>query len=84
MSRPRPTKCRSCGASIYWAYTVDGNRMPVDADPVDEGNVIMAVNRRTGELRARVVSPDEHVPNGRNRYTPHFATCPDAEGWRSD
>jgi hypothetical protein len=32
------SRCRSCGAAIRWATTVNGKRMPVDDEPVPDGN----------------------------------------------
>lgn len=76
MSEPT-TFCRSCGAPIRWAKTVDGNRMPVDFDPDPEGNLEL---RRSGfDLVAVVVTPRPDAV----LYRPHFATCPDADEWRN-
>lgn len=76
--------CRSCGAPIYWAITRTGARMPVDAAPVADGNVLLALRRSTGEIRAHVLRKHEEPDEGRNRYTAHHATCPDGPRWRKD
>lgn len=89
--------CLACGAQIIWAIVESsGLRMPVDPDPVEDGNVLLSVvpsgrARRVGAgkvfcapgtLLARVVRKDEEVEAGRPRRRPHFATCPKA-GLRS-
>jgi hypothetical protein len=64
--------CRSCGASITWHPTPAGNLMPVDAEPVEGGNLVVVngVALTAGML-------DEGP-----RYVSHFATCPDADEHR--
>ena len=70
------SKCRSCGAAILWAYTPSLRRMPVDAEPVDDGT--LALTPYDGQLKVEVVGVHPSEP----RYRAHFVTCPDAEGWR--
>lgn len=64
--------CRSCGAPIIWARTVNGKAMPLDAEPTDAGNVSL-VNGVAYVGEQLALPPC---------YTSHFATCPDAPGWR--
>lgn len=73
--------CSSCGARIFWAHTIAGKAMPIDADPVDTGNVLI-----DPDGKAIVLGKPQHTPNllGENRYTSHFATCPDANQHRKD
>jgi hypothetical protein len=33
--------CRSCGASIEWAITPNGKKMPLDKEPVADGNILV-------------------------------------------
>lgn len=76
-----PTKsCSSCGASIIWAITSSGGRMPVDAEPVKDGNIVL---RQPGldEVFAHVRrenSPQLATPY----YVSHFVTCPNANQHR--
>lgn len=74
--------CRSCG---------DADRpVPLDADPVDDGNVELTSEVRPtahGSARVAVV----HAPGQTAlfddrpvRYVAHFVTCPDADTWRND
>lgn len=68
--------CRSCGAEIIWARSVNGVPMPLDAKPVPDGNVILE------DGTARVIGGPLEVPPGTKLYSAHHATCPDAERWR--
>lgn len=74
--------CRSCGAPIAWVITVKGRRMPLDPDPVEDGNVwIMRVEG--AQLVAGVSLNAEGVPPlVRERYVSHFVTCPNADQHR--
>lgn len=73
--------CRSCGAEVVWAVTEAGRRMPIDAQPVDGGNVILHPAERGQSPTATVVGkqpqPSLFGDDG-PRYTSHFATCPNA------
>ncbi len=83
MELPDPRSCRSCGAPIYWALTEAGKRMPVDADPSPAGTCVLTLEDRG--LRVAVLTDhalDFARRNGRALRTSHFATCPDAAGWR--
>jgi len=62
--------CFSCHAPVIWAKTEKGRAMPVDAAPVETGNI---------ELAGGVA---KYVPAGTGRYVSHFVTCPQAKGWR--
>lgn len=35
------TNCRTCGAEIFWAITTEGHRIPLDAAPVPDGNIVL-------------------------------------------
>ncbi len=74
---PMFVSCRSCGATVFWMWTVAYNKlMPVDADPVPDGTLVLTSDRRVA------VAGDQEEPD-RPRYRSHFSTCPDAAGWRS-
>lgn len=79
--------CNSCGAPIRWAETLSGAKMPVDAEPHPEGNLIacpsvgpnvVAVYKRE-ELRLLA----QAHPNA-ERWRSHFASCPDAAKHRKE
>lgn len=67
--------CRSCGAPIRWARTRAGKAVPLDAEPADDGNVVLQEDGT-----ARVLTRRQMDGGGvaAPRYTSHFATCPDA------
>ena len=69
-------RCRSCGADIRWAVTEGGNHIPLDPFPTQEGNMTIIGTTAKGSTVVRV------DPTGEVRYMSHFATCPDADGWR--
>ena len=74
--------CRSCNAPVIWAATNGGKTMPVDAEPVDDGNVELRPGRYGGGAVATVLSgPPLFAPSPLRKS--HFATCPQADEWRS-
>lgn len=60
--------CRSCGATIEWAITAKGHRIPLDPGDHDNGNIIVD-NRGQATYVA-----DRDRPLRRS----HFASCPNA------
>lgn len=74
--------CRSCGAPVIWAVTTSLSKMPVDAEPVEDGNVALMAPRHEGSLRAIVLGPLDTLTHESPLRTSHFATCPQAKSWR--
>jgi hypothetical protein len=75
--RPANLRCRSCGAPIFWAVNSNGNRVPIDAEPVQ----IEAAGRYAIDW------PDAPNTSPRAIHSPaihltHFATCPNAASHR--
>lgn len=69
--------CRSCGAPIEWAKWADsGKAVPLDVEPAVNGNLAMVA----GKVHRFTY---EDFKLGRERRVSHFATCPDADKWRS-
>lgn len=75
-------RCRSCDAPIRWAKTAAGKSMPLDADPVDHGNVTI-VGWEPGSyppvpqvVVGQLAFGD--TPVDLYRYVSHFSTCPQA------
>ena len=67
--------CRSCGAEIVWAKTVNGKNIPVDPTPVESGNLgFLPGNPPTVEVR----NYPEPFISEQPRYVSHFKTCPNA------
>ncbi len=72
-------RCKSCNAEVIWAHLPNDKRMPVDAKASDTGNLVLV--RRGGRVLALPFNPEKHGVAGPRRVS-HFATCPDAAGWR--
>jgi len=79
--------CRSCKAPILWALTETGKRMPVDAEPVEGGNILLS-HRQAATAPVAVVQGRDDIEQLRKQheqspqdgplrlFTSHFATCP--------
>jgi hypothetical protein len=73
--------CRSCGSRIWWALTEGGRRMPIDADPDPDGNIV-PIFTASGARRVRVLTGAD-LPAQRQAWRTHLATCPDAPQHRA-
>lgn len=68
--------CRSCSAPILWATTVAGQSMPLDPEPVANGNVAVEPDGRVRVVGIRLpLGTDE-------RYVSHFVTCEQSKEWQ--
>ena len=76
---PSPAPCRSCGAMLRWVRTRAGKAMPLDAEPNPTGNVVLGEDGTARVLTRKQVEGGGIVGE---RYTSHFATCPNAERHR--
>lgn len=72
LRRSTVEKCRSCGARVFFAKTRNNRDMPIDFEPVADGNVWIT------DGVARVGTP----PDGVERYVSHYATCPNGPSHR--
>lgn len=85
-ARPRPEDaeagvCRSCGGAVWWVLTTAEKEMPLDVDPVADGNIEMT--RIGRHWRAEVLPQAESLFDvGRPRWRTHFVSCPQAAQWR--
>jgi hypothetical protein len=77
-------KCKSCGATILWIGTVNGKKMPCDAeqvvywqDPKGETTIITP----NGET-IRATLQTQRTPATGIGYIPHWVTCPQANKHR--
>ena len=77
------SNCRSCPAEVIWTRTVPNDRpMPLDPVATSEGLWIVVGNavddkgRSTPQVRR--LHRDEPPPEGIDRFTSHFETCPNA------
>lgn len=64
--------CKTCGASIIWATTKNGKKIPLELDMVLGGNIDLV------DGVATVVPPDYGV----KRMVTHFSRCPGADQHR--
>lgn len=69
--------CRSCGAALVWRRTAKGNAIPLDAEPVSDGNVLDAGEDSPVVILAVGGLVPLDAPAGVLRVS-HLATCPDA------
>lgn len=77
--RPQAVECRSCKALMFWVITKNGKPMPVDAQPDPGGGLVLTLRYADGKPQLHAepyVKTDAAHQGGRNRYTSHFATCP--------
>jgi hypothetical protein len=78
--------CRTCGAHVQWAQTEKGRRMPVNIEPVKDGNILL--QHRPDRIPLAVYLTPEQIKSfegslQRHRlFKSHFATCPQAKSWR--
>ena len=74
------TKCKSCGAPIFWAKTIKGMPMPIDGEPSPRGNIVISEEGVALVYR----DPSAVAPRYADepRYLSHFATCPNADDHR--
>jgi hypothetical protein len=77
-------ECRSCHAPIRWVITAaNGKRMPLDPDPVSDGNMWVDHIEAGLPVMEVALSGDGVPANVPLRYVSHFVTCPDRESWRT-
>lgn len=91
-TRPEPgvdpslSTCRSCGDPIRWyANGETGRRIPANPDPDPDGTIDLRPITGKG-VQAFVLKGDDlrrARARGRELLVSHFATCPQADQWRS-
>lgn len=79
---PDLSRCKSCRAPIFWALTAQEKRMPMDTAPGERGDWV--IGGWNEETRAPIVRRRDPLLDGCQllRFTPHWATCPDADKHR--
>lgn len=77
------TTCRSCHQPVRWVITnAKGRRMPLDPEPVPDGNVWID-HIEGGVPVVEVALTHDDVPRSvALTYVSHFVTCRDADSWR--
>jgi hypothetical protein len=58
--------------------------MPVDADPVPDGNLVLSGTAEGVDPVVLVVDPRAQMIDSPPHYVSHFATCPNADQHRKD
>lgn len=86
------SQCRSCHAEIEWVVTERGKNMPIDAEPVEGGNLVFTgtIHHSVGRASYREVrylrkgiQPSTLLGESEETYVSHFATCPNSEQHRA-
>lgn len=80
MSDYRIDHCRSCGADIIWAVTVNDRPIPVDATTAPGGNLRLEPRGHTMAPRAVTVPPK--LAFGARLRWPHHGSCPHGKSWK--
>lgn len=70
------SRCRSCRAEVVWAKTPANKDAPFHLDPMGRWTLVRATDGHLKAFGATMVTP------AAERYTSHFATCPQADAWR--
>jgi hypothetical protein len=73
--------CQACGTAILWVYTERGARMPVDAAPTADGNIQVVADKCYVIPKTRLEALSDDDKAGLRKS--HFATCPEAERFKS-
>jgi len=74
------TTCRSCDAEVLWlVHEGTRKRAPIDARPVEGGNVLPNVDEGT---YVTIGLPEERAAYPGQLHTNHFQTCPQAAAWK--
>lgn len=91
------SECRACRREIEWVIVQEtGRRMPLDPNPVDDGNVVKlgVTDAETGAAFVKVLRKNEQptfpsiaqtvggIQPTQEVYRSHFSTCPGADEFR--
>lgn len=76
--------CRACSARIFFAKTSKSERMPIDYEPVANGNlaVTASANGLPTAVVLRLAQAVGMRADGKPTYVSHFAGCPAADAFR--
>jgi hypothetical protein len=76
----RIDKCKACSAPILWAETSSGKKIPIDAAPVANGNVVLYDGPGSGKLLAFTTL--EARAKATELFQSHSASCPEPKTFR--
>lgn len=74
--------CKACKGSVIWGETSAGKLMPVNAEPVADGNLRLMYGPGGGKVLIITGAPPEG--SAEPRFMSHFATCPEAARYRRE
>ncbi len=78
--------CKSCGAPVCFAKSASGKWMILNAEPSEDGNVVLDFRPQYGRHDASVFKDAEtaktFAPN-EPRYLDHHVTCPQSKDWKA-
>lgn len=77
--------CRSCGAPLRWAKTLNDKAIPLDAEPSSAGNIVLTERTDPAAPLARVLAGADLFDAravGTELWLSHYVTCPDSDKWR--
>ena len=88
-TRARESLCKGCGKPIRWIKTVEGKKMPVDAEPVwvmpdPDGKIY--IRKNGGIIKGLIIGDACDTPDRKpaEAYVSHFATCTKAADFRKE
>ena len=71
----RTVPCKSCGAMMTWVKSENDKAVPLDAEPVEDGNIVFVAD---GVVHFLKKGEAPSLFGDGKRYKSHFATCPNA------
>ncbi|HSN21678.1 MAG TPA: hypothetical protein VLS49_13430 [Usitatibacter sp.] len=76
--------CRSCSAPIIFAITKNDRRIPLDPEPVADGNILVTNGLDASGKPAKFAEQVDRAiqPPGKALYRSHFASCDKPEAFR--
>lgn len=66
---------------MFWAKTITGRPIPLDAEPVMDGNIVIRHGLAV-VIRHGVALIGQTPEPGEARHVSHFVSCPHSRGWR--
>lgn len=83
MPRTDSNACRGCLREMLWATVIStGKAIPLDPEPVENGNLVLAELAPGAALRVAYVSDVTELNPLAPRYQSHFVSCPNAGDFR--
>ncbi len=76
-------ECRTCRAPVIWSeHERTGKLAPIDAAPVEGGNIVLMDDAAPIRYRVLSMDADRSFDAQGITHTNHFATCPDSKKHR--